>query len=833
MMSVMPRDLPTGTVTFLFSDVQGSTKLLHELGPEPYGRLLIEHRTVMRAAFAANGGVEVDTQGDAFFVAFASAARAVAAAREARDNLAAGPVRVRMGLHTGTPHLTEEGYVGEDVHLGARIASAGHGGQVLLSTTTRSSVDGEIIELGEHRLKDFAQAIPIFQLGNERFPPLKTISNTNLPRPVSSFVGREREVAQIVSLLRGSARLVTLSGPGGTGKTRLAIEAGSELVGEFKAGVFWVDLSPIRDPALVTETISQVLGAKDGLAAHVAEREMLLLLDNLEHLIDAASDLGQLLERCPSLRLLVTSRALLRLRGEVEYAVQPLAEREAVELFQVRANVQADATVAEICRRLDHLPLAIELAAARARVLSPAQIAERLAQRLPLLTSGARDLPERQRTLRGAIAWSYELLTPEEQRLFARLAVFSGGWTLEAAERVAGADLDSMQSLVENSLVRQDDGRFAMLETIREYAAERLAASSDADQVRLRHAEYFLAVAKEAEPVILGMSPGDWLDRLQRDQDNLRGSLETFESAGETQLALELGGSLWEFWCLRGHATEGWQRLEHLLTVDVNPTRPRAKALIGSTHLAPQTGADPASMKRRAEETVAIQREVGDAWSIAFAQHGYGAILCHIGDFAAARPRLEESVRLLRDEGDEHRELQSMRLLAWACNELGEPQRYRVIHEEIVHRARAIGDKDNAAFSLASLSWVATGEGRTAEALAMLEEAYRLDREMGDPSAIDVMLLRFARALAFADKPGPAIRLLGAAEVMHEEAGWTYPDWVVSIRETAMVRARAALGEDAFAEAFEQGRRLTADEAAAIAVAAMTQGTKALPGAER
>jgi predicted ATPase len=787
----------------------------------------MEHRAVLRAAFAANGGVEVDTQGDAFFVAFASAAGALAAAREARDRLASGPIRVRIGLHTGTPHVTDEGYIGEDVHLGARIASAGHGGQVLLSAATRPSVDGEITELGEHRLKDFAQAIPIFQLGSERFPPLKTISNTNLPRPASTFVGREREIAVIVSLLRGSARLVTLAGPGGTGKTRLAIEAGSELVGEFKAGVFWVDLSPIRDPALVTESISQVLGAKDGLAAHVAEREMLLVLDNFEQVVDAASDLGRLLEGCPNLQLLVTSRALLRLRGEIEYAVQPLAERESVELFCARANVPPDAIVAEICRRLDHLPLAIELAAARARVLSPSEIAERLDQRLPLLTSGARDLPERQRTLRGAIAWSYELLASKEQRIFGRLAVFEGGWTLEAAERVAEADLDSMQSLVENTLVRRDDGRFSMLETIREYSAERLAASGEADRVRRRHAEYFLAVAKEAEPVLLGMSPGDSLDRLQRENDNLRASLETFETAGETQLALEMSGSLWEFWCMRGHANEGWQRLEHLLALDIASTRPRARALIGSAHLAPLTDADPASMKRRAEETVAVQHEVGDAWSVAFAEHQYGAILCHIGDFAAAQPRLEEGVRLLRAVGDEHRELQAMRLLAWACEELGEPKRYRAIHEEILRRARAIGDIDNVAFSLASLSWVATREGRPAEALAMLDEAYRLDRQMGDPSAVDVILLKFARALGFAGLHEAAVRLLGAAEALHETAGWKYPDWVVDIKESTTVSARSALGEGAFAEVLEKGRRLTPDEAAAMAVAALKEDAPA------
>src|SRR5450759_4390778 len=281
-MTAMRRDLPSGTVTFLFTDIEGSTKLLHELGAEAYAEALAEHRRILRAAFGANGGVEVDTQGDAFFVAFPTAPGALTAAAAAQAALAPGPIRVRMGLHTGTPHLAAEGYVGADVNKGARIAASGHGGQVLLSNETREFARVEVTDLGEHRLKDFEAPVPVFQLGTGRFPPLKTISNTNLPRPASSFVGREREVEEVAALLQDGARLLTLTGPGGSGKTRLSIEAAADLVPEFKAGVFWVGLAALRDPALVTATIAQTLGAKDGLADHIGEREMLLLVDNLE-----------------------------------------------------------------------------------------------------------------------------------------------------------------------------------------------------------------------------------------------------------------------------------------------------------------------------------------------------------------------------------------------------------------------------------------------------------------------------------------------------------------------------------------------------------------------
>ncbi|MBA3376634.1 MAG: adenylate/guanylate cyclase domain-containing protein [Actinobacteria bacterium] len=445
------RDLPSGTVTFLFTDVEGSTRLLHELGAQPYAEALAEHRRLIRAACAAQGGVEVDTQGDAFFFAFPTASGALASAAEATTALASGPIQVRIGLHTGTPLLTEEGYVGADVHFGARIAASSHGGQVVLSRATRELLQEHFIlnDLGEHRLKDIDEAVSIFQLGDDSFPPLKTISNTNLPRPASSFVGREEELAEVLARIERGARLVTLTGPGGSGKTRLALEAAATLVPEYKAGVFWVGLASLRDPALVLETISQTLGAKDGLAEHIAEREMLLLLDNLEQVIEAAPELSQLLSACPNLTLIVTSRELLRVQGEVEYPVPPLAEREAVSLFCERAQVEPSDEISELCARLDNLPLAVELAAARVKAISPAQILERLSQRLDLL-KGGRDADPRQQTLRATIDWSYDVLSEEEQALFARLSVFAAGCTLEAAEEVCEADLDTLQSLVED-----------------------------------------------------------------------------------------------------------------------------------------------------------------------------------------------------------------------------------------------------------------------------------------------------------------------------------------------------------------------------------------------
>lgn len=615
------RELPSGTVSFLFTDVEGSTRLLQELGAEGYADALQEHRRVLRDCFARHGGVEVDTQGDAFFVAFASALDALAAAEDAQVELEPGPISVRMGLHTGTPHVTGEGYVGEDVHLGARIAAAGHGGQVLLSHATRELVEAEVSDLGEQRLKDFDAPVWIFQLGAGLFPPLKTISNTNLPRPASSFVGREREVAEVVALVRNGARLVTLSGPGGTGKTRLAIEAAAELVPEFKAGVFWIGLATIREPALVQETIAQTLGATDGLAAHVGERELLLLLDNFEQVVETAVGLSPLLRMCPNLAVLVTSRELLRIDGEVEYPVPPLKDDEAAELFSERSRLDSDDSVSELCRRLDSLPLAVELAAARTSVLSPAQVLERLGQRLDLL-KGGRDADPRQATLRATIEWSHELLPQEEQRLFARLAVFAGGCTLEAAEQVAGAEVDTLQSLVDKSLVRRTGERFWMLETIREYAGERLDGSGEADRLGRKLAEHMLALGESCN--LSAESEG--LERPELvglEQDNFRRAID-WAADHDLELAFRLAISLEQFWVMND-PFEGVRRLAALLDrgEPVSPLlRARARRVYGeATYLA----GDFEGAARLMGQALAEFEQLGDERAVAVVLHRMGA----------------------------------------------------------------------------------------------------------------------------------------------------------------------------------------------------------------
>jgi predicted ATPase/class 3 adenylate cyclase len=808
-MTPVRRDLPSGTVTFLFTDIEGSTKLLDALGAEEYAQALAEHRRILREAFTAHGGVEIDTQGDAFFVAFSTAPGALEAAKQARDALAQSPIRVRMGVHTGTPHLTEEGYVGHDVHRGARIAASGHGGQVLLSRETCELAEVEVTDLGEHRLKDLEGPVSIFQLGSERFPPLKTISNTNLPRPASSFVGRDKEVEEVASLLRDGARLVTLTGPGGSGKTRLAIEAAAELVPEFKAGVFWVGLAPLRDPALVAETIAQTLGAKDGLAEHIGERELLLLLDNVEQVVEAAPELASLVETCPNLQLLVTSRELLRVRGEVERPVLPLADPEAVELFCVRARAEPDETVHELCRALDNLPLALELAAARTSVLSPRQILERISDRLDVL-KGGRDADPRQETLRATIEWSYELLSPEEQRLFARLAAFAGGCTLETAEEVARADLDTLQSLVDKSLVRRTQDRFWMLETIREYAAERLQESGEPDELRHRHAEHFLALAEEAEPHL----PADrrqWFERLDHEHDNLRTAFDWFESSSEIQDALRLAGALSRFWFTRGHLLEGRRRLDSALRADERPTPARAKALTKAAFM----GGENATVL--AEEGLALTGELGDEWGIAQAELALASAVA-ADNMARARELYERSARRFHELGDEHHVLLANRSLAWACINLGERDRGRALHEENLRRARALSNERIEAITLGALAMHAVEDGRIADAVPMLRESHRLHRELADPvhSALDV--LRFAALLAAEGRAVTAAKVFSTSDALCEEIGFNLRGWDPEFVKGTLASIRAQLDEASFAEAWEEGRTLTAEAAVTLAL---------------
>jgi predicted ATPase len=808
-------DLPTGTVTFLFTDVEGSTRLLHDLGAEGYAEALAEHRRLIREACASEGGVEVDTQGDAFFFAFPTAPSALAAASAFTEGLTSGPIAVRVGLHTGTPLLTEEGYVGDDVHFAARVAASAHGGQVVLSAPTAEFADGSLTDLGEHRLKDIGQAVSIYQLGTGTFPPLRTISNTNLPRPASSFVGRDREVEEVQSLFGNCTRLLTLTGPGGSGKTRLALEVASELVPEFSAGVFWVALAALRDPALVTETIAQTLGAKDGLVEHVGERELLLLPDNLEQVVAAAPELAALVEACPNLKLLCTSRELLRVRGEVEYAVLPLAEPEAVSLFCERARLEPTDEIAELCARLDNLPLAVELAAARTKALSPTKILERLSQRLDLL-KGGRDADPRQQTLRATIEWSYDLLTPEEQQLFACLAVFRGGCTLEAAEEVCVAELDTLQSLVEKSLLRFTNERYWMLETIREYAAERLEASGGAEQLGGRHAEWYLALAETAYPHLTG-SPKAWLDRLDGEHDNMRAALDGLATAGETQLTLQLAGALWRYWFTRGDLAEGARRLESALAADSSPTTALARALTGASALAEASG-EAARARLRAEEALALHRKLGDAWGVANSVFMLGYLAHLQDDWVISRQLLEESLASFRELGDEHYTLLATFHLAWVYERLGDPERSRLLHEENLHRARATGNKRIEAASLGQLAFFAREAGQLQEALSMLGDSLRIRRELGERVAIAEDISRIARTFASAGEAATAARLLSGSRALYEELGARAPSFGTDRNEETLAIVRAQLDDVSFDAAWEQGSRLSLDEAVALAL---------------
>jgi predicted ATPase len=671
-------ELPAGTVTLLFTDIEGSTRLLQRAG-DAYPELLATHRELLRAAFERHGGRIVDAEGDAFFVAFASAHDAVGAAADAQRALAAhewpdgNEIRVRIGLHTGEPARVDGRYVGLDVHHAARVMAAGHGGQVLVSHATCALLDDrfQLRDLGEHRLKDLSGPQRLYQLQVDgvpsEFPPLKTLDNrpTNLPVLANALIGRERELGETQALLeQDEVRVVTLTGAGGSGKTRLALQVAAEQLERFRDGVFFVSLAPVRDWELVVPTIAQTLGLREHagetlletLTEYVREKQLLLLLDNFEQVVAAAPALGGLLAAAPGLNLLVTSRTPLRLSGERLYAVPPLAlpdgdgssadellGYEAVRLFVERARaavsdfVLSDAnarTVAEICIRLDGLPLAIELAAPRVRALPPPALLRRLDQRLGILTGGARDADERQRTLRATIEWSYDLLLEREKDLFARLGVFIGGCRVEAAEALCdptgsleGEVLDGLASLVEKSLLLQrpdPDGepRFWMLETVREFAVDRLDASGALAAARADHAEYFLALAEEIDVEARTGDQAALFSRLDAENANLRAATHWARETGDAALLLRLATALWGFWATRGYVAEGRHALEEALAS--SGERP-ARALLGLCTLRLLSGHTD-GMVEDAQEALAACERLGDDFSLAQAWNLVGRV---------------------------------------------------------------------------------------------------------------------------------------------------------------------------------------------------------------
>jgi predicted ATPase/class 3 adenylate cyclase len=871
----MATQLPTGTVTFLFTDIEGSTLLLRDLG-DRYAEVLRDHGRIIKAVLEREGGAEIGTEGDSFFAVFASPGAAIRAVIEAQRALAGHSwpggveVRVRMGLHTGEGTRMGEGYVGLDVHRAARIGDAGHGGQVLLSGVTEALVqhslpDGvDLVDLGEHRLKDLPHPERLFQLTIDglprEFPPLRSLDArpNNLPAQMSSFIGREEVIGEVEAALE-ETRLLTLTGPGGTGKTRLALEVAHRQLPIFLDGVWFVDLSAVTDPSVVpTEIAIAIEATRDPgasvfqcLEEHLRDRKLLLVLDNFEQVLDASMAVEHLLSHAPGLKVMVTSRSVLSVYGEREYPVPPLrlpdpasseilealSHSEAVSLFVERARaVRPDfrltgenaLAVAEICERLDGLPLGIELAAVRVNVLTPQTMLPRLDERLSLLTSGPRSLPERQRTLRGAIDWSYRLLEEPARRLFARLSTFFGGGTLEAIEAVCDPDLgapvlDLLGSLVNDSLLRRTETpggevRFQMLETIREYAAERLDAESDAADVRRRHAQYFLSLATRAEPLLVGADQKEWLDRFDHDHDNIRAALRWSIQADEVRAGQEAAGALWRFWHQRGHLAEGRKKLEHLLKAadGAERTPERFKALTGAGGLAYWQN-DYSAAERFYSEALEVGRELDDSRSIAEALFNLSFLDRIRDDEEEGMAKLRTVHEMATSIGDRQLAADSQWLLG--TRELREerPENGLPMVEEALGIYRELGNLFATADSLSSLGSYYRTIGDSEAAIAAQREALEMFVEVGNPTGIAMVLEEMAMIDTMDGRHERALRLAGAADALKDQIGGGAPAELMRSEES-LEESRRSLDPETAERSWNEGREMGTDKAVAYAL---------------
>jgi predicted ATPase/class 3 adenylate cyclase len=890
---------PSGTVTFLFTDIEGSTKLW-EQHPHLMQQALARHDALLHASIAAHGGAVVKSTGDGLLAVFARATDAIQAAIDAQRSLAAeawgtiGALQVRMALHTGVAEKRDGDYFGPPLKRVARLLSAGHGGQILLSLATTELMhdhmptDANLRDLGVHRLKDLSRPEQIFQLLapdlSVDFPPLNTLNarRTSLPAQPTALLGREQEMAAVCALLRRpEVRLVTLTGPGGTGKTRLGLQVAAELADSYADGVYFVNLAPISAANLVTSAIAQTLGVTETgdqplperLQSYLRDKRLLLLLDNFEQIVDAAPPVAELLAACPNVKVLVTSRVPLHLRGEKEIPVQPLAlpdlhqlplaesltQYAAVELFIQRAldarpnfvvtNENAPA-VAEICARLDGLPLVIELAAARIKLFTPEALLAQLSNRLTLLTGGARDLPARQQTLRHAIDWSYDLLAAAEQALFRRLSVFVGGWTLEAAEAVSkdrGAEIQSpsapphapafdlLAALVDKSLVGQLETsdstvRFTMLETIREYALDRLESSGEGEALRRRHAEYFLALVEMAEPELIGPRQRVWLDRLERDFDNLRATVEWSLSTKSQELSTEMDRpltsslphpltpspaelaarlcvALYQFWLVRrSHIAEGIGWLERALArADALPAALRAWMLFITSDLYGRVGAHDAHerAKQPIVESLALFRELGD-------RRGIAAALIWAGQFeddaAQAVACWQESLALARELGDRSAVADVLLRLGFNASDPGDYARAGPLLEEALSLYRALDHPHGVAGGLLCLGRLHFYGGDYATARGLNEERLAIEKELDNASGI-ADSLHWLGLIAFAQGDvGRARALLEESLALRRALGLKEP---IARALTCLGHVAAAQGDAAPARALlEEGLAL-------------------------
>jgi predicted ATPase/class 3 adenylate cyclase len=879
-------------------------------------RALALHDEILRGSIEERGGYVFKTVGDAFCCAFLTAPDALEAALESQRRLLSSeweqvePLRVRMALHTGAAEERDGDYFGPPVNRVARLLSAAHGGHVLLSLPTQELVRDQLPagtslrNLGEHRLKDLFRPERIFQLLApdlpSEFPPLRTLEayRTNLPLQPTPLVGREREVGEIAYRVRSEeVRLLTLTGPGGAGKTRLALQAGADLLEGFDDGAFFIALATITDPAQVPSAIAGPLGVKESaeqpllesLKSYLHHKHLLLVLDNFEQVLDGAPIVAELLAACDKLKVLATSRIPLRLYGEQEYPVPPLAvpdpralpplkvltQYEAVRLFVERARAikpefavtnESAPAVAEICARLDGLPLAIELAAARIRVLPPQKMLQRLGDRLKLLRGGARDLPTRQQTLRGTIDWSHDLLNEEEKALFARLSVFAGGRTLEAIEEICDSEgdldaLEGVESLVEKSLLRQEGSggapRFVMLETVHEYAREKLQESGEAEEVKKHHAEYFLALAEEGESGLRGPEAATWLERLEIEHDNLRAALSWALAQEEVELGLRLAGALWRFWWMRSHYSEGLRWLENALAVDGRGSPlARAMALAGIGEIASHQGAldraeegceeglkllaheasqakiylllslgkvawmreDYKRATQLREESLVLSREMRDTWGLASSLFGLALVSQYRGNSERATKLYGESRDLFREWGDKQGLAFCLHNLGMMAISQGDLVRAAKLTEEAMALLRELGSRGDISLSLSNLGWIALLQNDLGKAVDLYKQGLALAWETGMYTIVLDDLEGFA-CLAGAQGDGVrAAQLCGAAEALHEATGYPQDPISHAEMEPYLVSGRSQIHEAVWAKGWEEGRTMTLEEAVSYAL---------------